>query len=257
MFEPREVVADERLAEPVVVEARQPLGLREEVVDAGVGLDRERLIVERALEAHAGELVLVVVPLVLVILFEERAVAEPADFGLHGPVVEQAADEVLAVVPEDAAAEVFFRIDVAAIVAEVVEAVVADEPGVDAAGGWAVEGEEMIGAVFDAGAVAEAALAEVVEVEVPLHALRAIDAEDLEGIELEEGLVAEDVVVADADVVDVVRRFLEVGRKRGPVEDGHAADVQVVVRAADESLVADGRGAGDWIDERLLQDLRT
>ena len=112
VLEPREVVVDQRLAEPVVVEARQPLRLREEIVDAGVGFDRDRLVVVRALEADAGELVLIFVPFVLVILFEERAVAEPADFGLHGPVVEQAADEVLAVVPERAAAERFFGHDV-------------------------------------------------------------------------------------------------------------------------------------------------
>ena len=105
-----------------MVEPRQPLRLREEVVEPAVGFDRERLVVERALEPHAGELVLVVVPLVFVVLFEERAVAEPADFALHGPVVEQAADEVLAMVPERAAAERFFGHDVAAAEAEVVDA---------------------------------------------------------------------------------------------------------------------------------------
>ena len=132
VLEPRELVVDERFAEPVVVEPRQPLGLREEVVDAGVGFDRDRLVVERALEPHAGELVLVVVPLVFVVLFEERAVAEPADFGLHGPVVEQAADEVLAMVPERAAAEVSSGTMSRRPQAEVIEAVVADEPGIDA-----------------------------------------------------------------------------------------------------------------------------
>ena len=83
--------------------------------------------------------------------------------------------------------------------------------------------------------------------------MRTIDTEDLESIELEEGLVAEDVVVAKVDVVDVVSGFLEVGRERGPIEDGHSADIQVIVRAADESLVTDGRGAGDWVDGWLLE----
>ena len=112
MFEPGEVVAQQRLAEPVMIEPRQPLGLREEVVDAGVGFERDRLVVVRAFEPHAGELVLIVVPLVFVILFEERAIAEPTNFGLNGPVVEQTADQVLAVIPEHSAAEGFFRNDV-------------------------------------------------------------------------------------------------------------------------------------------------
>ena len=68
VLEPGEVVAEQRLAEPVVVEPRQPLRLREEVVDPAVGFDRDRLVVVRALEPDAGELVLVVVPFVLVVL---------------------------------------------------------------------------------------------------------------------------------------------------------------------------------------------
>ena len=97
-------------------------------------------------------------------------------------------------------------------------------------------------AVFDAGAEAEAALAEVIEIEIPLHAVGSVDAEELEGIEVDKRLEAEDGVVADADVVDVVRRFFEVGRERRPVEDGHAADVQEVVGAAASAgvLWADG-----------------
>src|SRR5262249_8990301 len=65
MLEPGEIVAQERFAEPVVIKARQPLGLREEVVDLGVGLDVNRLVVVDALEADAGQLIFVVVPLVL------------------------------------------------------------------------------------------------------------------------------------------------------------------------------------------------
>ena len=86
--------------------------------------------------------------------------------------------------------------------------------------------EEAVAGVFDAGAEAEAALAEVVEVEIPLDACGRLDAEELERVELEQRLEAEDRVVADADVVDVVARLFEVGRERRPVEHGHAADVQ-------------------------------
>ena len=118
--------SNKRLAEPVVVEPREPLRLREEVVHSGVGFDRERLVVEGALESHAGELVFVLLPLVFVVLFKEGAVADEADFGLHGPVVQRPADKLLAMVPEYAAAEVFFRHDVAAVEAEVIEAVVVD-----------------------------------------------------------------------------------------------------------------------------------
>ena len=78
----RRRVVEERLAEPVEVSSRQPLRLREEVVEPAVGSDRERLVVEQPLELDAGELVLVVVPFVLVILFEEGAIAEPADLRL-------------------------------------------------------------------------------------------------------------------------------------------------------------------------------
>ena len=99
----------QRLAEPIVVEPRQPLRLREEVVDAAVGFDREGLIVEEPLEPDAGELILVVVPFVFVVLFEERAVADPADLGLHGPILQQAVGEFLAMVPEGAAAECLLR----------------------------------------------------------------------------------------------------------------------------------------------------
>src|SRR4029079_16676650 len=113
--------------EPVMVEARQPLRLREEVVDPGVGFERDRLIVVSVFDPRAGELILVVVPLVFVILFQERAVAEPTDFGLNGPIVEQSADDVLAMVPEDSAAEGFFGDDGAAVEAEVVDSVIADE----------------------------------------------------------------------------------------------------------------------------------
>ena len=130
---------------------------------------------------------------------------------------------------------VFFGHDVAAVEAEVVEAVVVDEPGVGAAGGGAGEREERVAGVFDAGAEAEAALAQVVEVEVPLDACRRFDAEQLERVELEQRLEAEDRVVADADVVDVVARLFQVGRERRPVEDGHAADVQEVVLAFDHA----------------------
>src|SRR4051812_47693847 len=111
----------------------------------------------------------------------------------------------------------------------------------------------MVRAVFDARAVSQAALAQVIKVEVPLHALRPVDAEHLEGIEFEKGLVAEDIVVAKMDVVDVISWFLEVRRDCRPVEDGDAADVQVVVRATRESLVGDGWSTGNWIDRRLLE----
>ncbi len=116
-----------------MIEPRQPLGLSEEIVDAGVGFERDRLVVVGAFEPHASKLVLVFVPFVFVILFKKRAIAEPANFGLHGPVVEQTADQVLAMVPEYAAAEGFFRHDGTPIAAQVIEAVIADKPGIEPA----------------------------------------------------------------------------------------------------------------------------
>ena len=59
---------------------------------------------------------------------------------------------------------------------------------------------------------------------------------ELEGVELDQRLEAEDRVVADADVVDVVARLFEVGGERRPVEDGHAADVDEVVLAFGQLL---------------------
>ena len=84
----------------------------------------------------------------------------------------------------------------------------------------------------------------------------------MEGVEIDQRLEAEDRVVADAEVVDVVARLFEVGGERRPIEDGHAADVHEVVLALDLMLVRDdrlagrridGRRAGERIDERLLQ----
>ena len=80
-------------------------------------------------------------------------------------------------VPERAAAECFFGHDVAAVEAEVVEAVVVMNQASSAAGGGAGEREERVAGVFDAGAEAEAALAEVVEVEIPFDAVGRFDAE--------------------------------------------------------------------------------
>ena len=55
--------------------------------------------------------------------------------------------------------------------------VVVDEPGVGPAGGGAIQREEGIACVLDAGAEAEAAFAQVVEIEVPLHAVGGFDPE--------------------------------------------------------------------------------
>ena len=156
MLEPRELVVRQRLAEPVVIEPRQPLGLRKEFVDAAVGFDRKRLVVERALEPYAGELVLIFVPLAFVVLFEERAVADEPDFGLHGPVVEQPAHHMLPMVPEPATTPFFFGHNIAAAEAQVIEAVVVDAPHIDAAGGGAVQVAKAVAGVFDASAEARA-----------------------------------------------------------------------------------------------------
>src|SRR4051812_7245393 len=116
-----------------MIKPRQPLSLREEVVDPCVCLDRERLIIKRALETHSGHLILVVIPLVLVILLKERAVAEPADFSLHGPVIERPTNQVLTMIPENAAAEIFFGLNVTPAEPEIVEAMIVNEEGIHSA----------------------------------------------------------------------------------------------------------------------------
>src|SRR4029079_15474446 len=47
--------------------------------------------------------------------------------------------------------------------------------------------------------------------------------------------------------------LFEISRERRPIEDRDTANIQVVVRAADKSLVPDGRSAGDRIDGRSLE----
>ena len=252
MFVPSEIVFEQRLAEPIVIKPRQPLGLREEVVDAAVGFERERLIVEQPLEPHAGELVRVVVPFAFVVLLEERAIAHPADFGLRGPILQQSVGKFLAMVPEGAAAESFLGNDVAAVGAEIVVAAVVDRPQIGSAAGGTGDAEETIAIVFCARAKAEAALAQVVEVEVPTHAVRRmVVAEQLEHIELGEHLEAEHRVVANAEVVEVIGRPLEVGRKGRPVEDGDAVNVQEVAFALQQVLVRELRLACLRIDNWL------
>src|SRR3954452_7562930 len=191
-----------------MVQTRQPLSFCEEFIYAGVRFNRERLVIECALEADAGGLVFVIVPFVFVILFFKGAVAEPTDFALDDPIVEGSADDVLAVVPEYAAAEIAFGIDIAALAAEVIMTMIVYEPRIKAASCGSIDAEEGVAGILNTRAKPETALAHVVEVKVPFHALRALHAEELEGVESEQGLIAEDAVVAEAEVINVIVRVV-------------------------------------------------
>ena len=86
-------------------------------------------------------------------------------------------------VPEPAATPFFFGNDIAAAEAQVIEAVVVDAPHIDAAGGRAVQVAKAVARVFDASAEAGPALAQIIEIEIPLDALHRLEPEQLERVD--------------------------------------------------------------------------
>ena len=119
---------------------------------------------------HARGLVLQFVPLALVVFLDEVPVADPAQFGAELEIVGQH----FAVLPEEAIAVGRFGRDGRAVLAEVVGALVLDAPEIDQAGHVAGDAEHVFAVVGERAAVAEAALAQVVEADVEIGALRLV-----------------------------------------------------------------------------------
>ena len=256
---PRQRVPRQRLAQPVVVEPRPPFALREEWVDADAREQPQFAILDRPAQVEPGALLVAFLPLRLVVFFEEVHVADPAGRAAGLPAAEEAlcaAAEILPVPPERTAAERAVWIagigERAAVQAEVVLAHVADEPGVKVAAGGPAETEEVGPVVEQRRAAAGTALTQVVDVEIPVDAVRRPpDTKHLEGIPTGEQLRAEDTVVLDLRVIDIEGRLLCVGRHHRPPEHRHAAERERVATAGDELLVLDHRLAGDGIDRPL------
>ena len=245
VFVPGERVAQQRLAEPEMVQPRIPLGLGEEVVQPRVGGEAVGDVVGAAFELEAGRLVLQFVPLALVVLFEEVAVADPAQLGRQPPVVGQH----LAVIPEQAIAVVLLERQVALPAAEIVVSVVLDAPVVDQAGGSPRPHQEPFAVVGVRPAVSEAALAEVVEADVEIGAGRPVsDAQQLIAVPVGQDLGAEDAVVLQPGAANVERRLLQVGGDVGPIEERHVAEEQEGVAARGQLLLLDDRLVGLRVD---------
>ena len=95
--------------------------------------------------------------------------------------------------------------------------------------------------VQERGAVAEAALAEVVEAEVPVGAGgRMVDAQQLVHVPVGQDLRAEHAVVLVLDAAEVVRRVVQVGGHDRPVEDGQVVEVEHVVPRRGQPVVLRG-----------------
>ena len=150
MLEPGDRVAEQGLAEPVMVHARQPLGFGEEIVDLAVGLDRKFAIVGQSLATHAGAGIAAFVPLLFVVLLEERAVAEPARLAGEFPAILQ----LLAMFAEEAKAVILLGDDVAPSETEIVDATVRDAPEVPRPAGRARVAEDLVAVVVKVRAIA-------------------------------------------------------------------------------------------------------
>src|SRR5688572_29532605 len=139
MLEPGEPIAEQRLAEPIVIEPREVLRLRKEVVDLHIRFERQRAVVIQPLRANASSWVGQLVPFLLVILLEERAIADPAAFGRDVP----AAFEPLAMLTEQSEAKIFLGHNRLAAPAEVVHAIIVDRPEIEDAFRRADEAEDL------------------------------------------------------------------------------------------------------------------
>ena len=261
MLVPAYGVVEQRLGHEVVVEPRPPLRLREERIEADAGEQPQFAVLHRPPQVDPRALLVALLPLRLVVLLEEVHVADPASRAAALPAAKQAvgrAAEVLAMPPERAAAKgaagVTGIVEPAAIEADVVAAHVADEPGVEVAARRCLEPQERRPVVEQRRAAAGAAVAQVVDVEIPVDAVgRPPPAEDLKGIPAGEYLRAEDPVVLELEVVDVEGRLLGVRRQDWPPEHGHTTERDGVATAGDELLMLDGGLARSGVDRRLTE----
>ena len=242
-----------------MIEPRPPLALRKERIDADARQQPQLPVVDRPPQIAPSPLLVAFLPFRLVIFFEEVEVADPAHGAAGLPAAEEAvgrATEILAVPPERPAAEGVARIarvdEVAAVEAEVVDAMIDHKPGVGNAVGWRLEPKKFRPVVEQRGAEAGAAEAQVVDIEIPIDARRwPPHTEHLKHVPTRKDLRAEDLVVLHLRVVDVERRLLGIGRQHRPPEHGHATERDRVAAAADELLVGHRRLTRDRIDHRL------
>ena len=215
--------------------------MSEEVVETCVDVDRELSVGVVAEELNAGGLILLLIPLAFVVLLEEVAVTDPADFTGELP----AAIEPMAMLAEHAVAEVLFERDGATILPEVIEPIVVDAPRVDLALVGTRNAEQVAAFVGVERAQSESAFGHRVEDQVPLGSLRLItNAEQLVHVPVGQDLSAEDTVVLDGDLFEVVRGIGQVVTQHGPIEDGEALDVDEVVAAFGQVLVPCERHTG-------------
>ena len=140
MLEPGKGVAYQRLAQPKMIEAGQPIGLCKELVEAVIGRHAPGNIVVATLQLDPGIFVLLQVPLSLEILLEKIAVADLARLDRQTIV----AHEQLAMFPEEPVSVLCFGHNAPPPTAEVVPARVVKTPKIGQPGGLARNVEEAV-----------------------------------------------------------------------------------------------------------------
>src|SRR5262249_25455719 len=129
------------------------------------------------------------------------------------------------------------------------DAGVVDEPRFVETDRSARDVEQVVAVVADLGPGREPALAVVIEIDIPLRALRWIaDAEKLIGIELRIELETKDLILLELQARDVEISALQVAREDRPVKDRDVLDVNGIVAGCQPLLVLDERLAGPRID---------
>src|SRR6478736_6603812 len=117
-----------------------------------------------------------------------------------------------------AAAERVGERNIAAVQAQVIVAVIVDVPGIDEAMVSPRPIEKSLAVVIELRAAAEAAIAQIIEAYDPIGSLRFFaNAEDFVGIQIQQELIAEYLVVPVTEAIDIQRRALQIGREKWPV----------------------------------------
>ena len=250
MLIPGHGIAHQRLAEPVVVQTRPPFGLRKEWIDTHTRQQPGFAVVGGAAQVEPGALLVALFPLRLIIFLEEVHIADPASGSPRLP----AATNILAVAPERTAAEGAGVGEIAALPTEVVDPAVVDDPGVEHAVGGRADAEKIGPVVEQRCAAADAALAQVVDIEIPIDTIRRPPpAENLKGVPARQHLRAKDAIVLELCIVDIEGRLLGIGGEHRPPQHRHPGERDGVVATGDHLLVLDERLTRGGIGQRLAK----
>ena len=134
--------------------------------------------------------------------------------------------------PEEPVAIIGLRHQIPSQLSQIIETVVLDTPEVDQSVGGSRHSQEAFASVGKGGAVSKAAFAEIVGRESPLGAFKRVcDAAELVHVPIGQNLRSKDIVIANANPIDIETWFGQACGKLGPIKDRHTTHVQVVVTA--------------------------